>query len=66
MVTNNLLDKFDKEGSIRNSDSISEQYDKILEIASIVFCSDKFDDLEKRELYLEIVAFFGQANKKEK
>ena len=34
-----------------------------MQIASIVFCSDKFDDLEKRELYLEIVASFGQADK---
>ncbi|MBQ9012303.1 MAG: hypothetical protein IJ094_01805 [Bacilli bacterium] len=63
MIINNLLDKFDKEGSIRNSDSISYKYDKIMQIASIVFCSDKFDDLEKRELYLEIVASFGQVDK---
>lgn len=63
MIINNLLDKFDKEGIIKNSDSISYKYDKIMQIASIVFCSDEFDDLEKRELYLEIVASFGQVDK---
>lgn len=64
MIINNLLDKFDKEDTIRSCNSISSQYDKIVEIASLVFCSDKFDDLEKRELHLEISALYGQLDKK--
>lgn len=47
MTINNLLNKFDKEDTIRVCNSISSQYDKIIEIASVVFYSDKFDDLEK-------------------
>ena len=54
MIINNLIDKFDKKDAIKSCNSISSQYDKIIEIASIVFCSDKFDNLEKRELHLEI------------
>mgnify|MGYP000417640070 FL=1 len=47
MNINNLIDKFDKKDAIKSCNSISSQYDKIIEIASIVFCSDKFDNLEK-------------------
>ena len=64
MIINDLLDKFDKNNTISSCNSISSQYDKIIEIASIVFCSDKFDDLEKRELYLEIISLYEQLDKK--
>lgn len=60
-----LFDKFDKDGAIKGCNSILSQYDKIIEIASIVFCSDKFDNLEKRELHLEITALYGQLDKKD-
>ena len=65
MIINNLIDKFDKKDAIKSCNSISSQYDKIIEIASIVFCSDKFDNLEKRELHLEISALYGQLDKKD-
>ena len=64
MIINDLLEKFDKNNTISNCDSISSTYDKVIEIASIVFSSDKYDDLEKRELYLEIVSLYGQLDKK--
>lgn len=63
MTINNLLNKFDKEDTIRVCNSISSQYDKIIEIASVVFYSDKFDDLEKRKLHLEIADLYGQLDK---
>lgn len=65
MIINNLLNKFDKEDTISGCNSISSQYDKIIELASLVFCSDKFSDLEKRELYLKITALYGQLDKKD-
>ena len=65
MNIKNLFDKFDKDGAIKGCNSISSQYDKIIEIASIVFCSDKFDNLEKRGLHLEIAALYGQLDKKD-
>ena len=65
MNINTLIDKFDKKDAIKSCNSISSQYDKIIEIASIVFCSDKFDNLEKRELHLEIAALYGQLDKKD-
>ena len=64
MIINNLLDKFDKNNTISSCDSVSSTYDKIIEITSIVFSSDKYDELEKRELYLEIVSLYEQLDKK--
>ena len=64
MIINDLLDKFDKNNTISSCDSVSSTYDKIIEIASIVFSSDKYDELEKRELYLEIVSLYEQLDKK--
>ena len=65
MIINNLLDKFDKNNTISSCNSVLYTYDKIIEIASIVFSSDKYDELEKRELYLEIVSLYEQLDKKE-
>ncbi|MBQ9013167.1 MAG: hypothetical protein IJ094_06335 [Bacilli bacterium] len=64
MIINDLLEKFDKNNTVSNCDSISSTYDKIIEIASIVFSSDKYDNLEKRELYLEIISLYEQLDKK--
>ena len=64
MTIKKFLNKFDKEDTISGCNSISSQYDKIIELASLVFCSDKFSDLEKRELHLKIVALYGQLDKK--
>ena len=64
MIINDLLDKFDKNNTISSCHSVSSQYDKIIEIASIVFSSDKYDNLEKRELYLEIISLYEQLDKK--
>ena len=64
MIINDLLDKFDKNNTVSSCDSVSSQYDKIIEIASIVFSSDKYDNLEKRELYLEIISLYEQLDKK--
>lgn len=65
MIINDLLEKFNKDNTISYCDSASSTYDRVIEIASIVFCSDKFDDLEKRELYLEIISLYEQLDKKE-
>lgn len=64
MIINDLLEKFDKNNTVSNCDSISSTYDKVIEIASIVFSSDKYDNLEKRELYLEIISLYEQLDKK--
>ena len=64
MIINDLLDKFDKNNTVSSCNSISYTYDKIIEIASIVFSSDEYDELEKRELYLEIISLYEQLDKK--
>jgi len=58
MTINNLFDKLNKD-----CDSKSSQYDKIIELATYVFCSDKFDDLEKRKLHSEISTLYEQLDK---
>jgi len=60
MTINNLFDKLNKD-----CDSKSSQYDKIIELATYVFCSYKFNNLEKRETYLEILALYGQLDKED-
>jgi len=63
MTINNLFNNFDKDSIIKSYNSTSSQYDKMMELASFIFCSDKFDELEKREFYLEILALYGQLDK---
>lgn len=46
MTLSNLLDKFNKEDTINGYNSISSEYNKAIKLASLVFYSDEFDDLE--------------------
>ena len=43
MNINNLIDKFDKKDAIKSCNSISSQYDKIIEIAALYGQLDKKD-----------------------
>jgi len=63
MTINNLFNNFDKNSTIKKYNSTSSQYDKIMELASFVFCSDKYSELEKRETYLKILALYEKLDK---
>jgi len=63
MIINDIFAQFDIESNIGNDCSVSNSYDRVIDLASRVFANDEFSDSEKKALYIELCSIYNQCDK---
>lgn len=65
MITDEIFAQLGINSNTEIQSSASSSYNRVVELASMAFTSDRFSDYEKQNLYLELCDLYNQCDKKD-